>query len=33
MLESEVAEFFSQKIKISKQKHSGQVHYCLIEIL
>jgi len=23
----------SQKIKINKQKHSGQVHYCLIEVL
>jgi len=23
----------SQKIKINQQKHSGQVHYCLIEVL
>ena len=26
-------EKISQKIKINKQKHSGQVHYCLIEVL
>ena len=28
-----LSEKISQKIKINKQKHSGQVHYCLIEVL
>ncbi|SMN16400.1 16S rRNA (guanine(966)-N(2))-methyltransferase  len=36
--EFEITELFlsekiSQKFKINKQKHSGQVHYCLIEVL
>jgi 16S rRNA (guanine966-N2)-methyltransferase len=28
-----LSEKISQKIKINKQKRSGQVHYCLIEVL
>jgi hypothetical protein len=32
-LESDVSELFLEKINIIKQKKSGQVHYCLIEIL
>jgi len=31
--ESLLTDKISQKIKINKQKHSGQVHYCLIEVL
>jgi len=33
VLESDVSELFLEKINIIKQKKSGQVHYCLIEIL
>ncbi len=31
--EAFLSEKISQKTKINKQKHSGQVHYCLIEVL
>ncbi|SFV76280.1 16S rRNA (guanine(966)-N(2))-methyltransferase  len=33
IIEKEISTFFPKKIKISKQKQSGQVNYCLIEIL
>lgn len=31
--EKQVSEFFSRNIELEKQKKSGQVHYCLIEII
>ena len=33
IIEKEISTFFPKKIRISKQKQSGQVNYCLIEIL
>jgi 16S rRNA (guanine966-N2)-methyltransferase len=33
IIEHKVSVFFVEKIKLIKQKKSGQVHYCLIEIL
>ena len=33
IIEKEISTFFLKKIRISKQKQSGQVNYCLIEIL
>ena len=33
IIEKEISTFFLKKIRINKQKQSGQVNYCLIEIL
>jgi 16S rRNA (guanine966-N2)-methyltransferase len=33
ILKNEVAEWLSTNIQINKQKHTGQVHYCLITLL
>lgn len=33
ILSAEISNLFSKKINIIKQKQSGQVHYCLVEIL